>query len=406
MKDRRRRLNQLALSKVSPSDIDALRLHDTETLDAHAPRVVKLLQQRNIEIPPPLIITVDGHQDKFESIYRALNSCCDADKFFNMGFRDVDPVDHCTLPPLAGHRVGYWESLEYLHWLVQHGANLFRLLKQTTTYESTLLLGKGEYTAHHTFSKVGVLLRVEMIYGPNPSSHHPTHALNRLVLPCSLADYCRCMCSPGGCTPFTNMLQAMLNTTHNDELEKQNMPFMIKIFSPYLINFWADLGLQHHVAAIRYLTFSALGITHTCCNDEYDVRSSRLTGEDVDEIHEEEGPMINLLEELLEEFVPKVTALLRCESCGPDKFIEFLKDYWPHRMRDVLDDFGNNRSYEEEIQAAEEIGVVWDDLSSDLFSDSTQDQNPYTLDTLEHWMYKLDQIASEPPADSFFPSRK
>lgn len=112
--------------------------------------------------------------------------------------------------------------------------------------------------------------------------------------------------------------------------------------------------------------------------------------------------MLDLLEELLEEFQSRVDVLSAQASNGPHDFIAFLEGYWSHRMKEVIEDIDGDYVCEEERRAAEEIGVTWKKESA---SDSTNSENPYDITMPEHWFYKLDQIASEPTSNHSLPLR-
>lgn len=389
LKDRRRRLKQLALNNLPFSDIKALRLDSKEILDVYAPQTVNMLHQHNVEIPDALSIVRDGCPGDFQPVYRALSDYRHANKFFDMGFCEVDDAGGDRLPPLACHGIGAWHSVNYLSWLVDHGANIFRPLDRV----KSPYLGKGASSAHHVFCEIGKLLGTRMNLSPRNLSS--IHALNAIVIPSSLADYCQCRCTLGGCTPFINMLKTMPRYRHN-----QHASDMIHIFSSYLNHFWSDLNFQHHTSAVRYLTFSALEIVHTCCIQGLYGGCINRTNEEINEIREEEAPMLDLLEELLEEFQSRVDMLSAQASNGPYDFIAFLEGYWSHRMKEVPEDIDGDDVCEEERRAAEEIGVTWKKEST---SDSTNSENPYNINMPEHWFYKLDQIAREPTSNHSLP---
>ncbi|EMR69937.1 hypothetical protein UCREL1_3047 [Eutypa lata UCREL1] len=69
--------------------------------------------------------------------------------------------------------------------------------------------------------------------------------------------------------------------------------------------------------------------------------------------------MIGLLENLMEEFGGKLDEL----NLG---FTEFLTSYWGPRMHDVLAELHAAELTEEEMRAAESIGVTWHDESPSL----------------------------------------
>ncbi|KAI0594823.1 hypothetical protein F4775DRAFT_572051 [Biscogniauxia sp. FL1348] len=389
MKDRRQKLKELALRNLCHSDIIALNLRKENVLDAYAPRVVELLRQRNIQIPDSIMITIDRQSGMYTSIYRALQNYHDANEFFEMGFGDVDVSDGNAYP-LAMARFYGNEYVKYISWLIEHGANLYRLVTWTkNTHKSKSCPERKESRIiHRVFFRIGYVFWRHWRFGETIDQYslRSISKLNRMALLPNLVDCCRCLCSPGGCTPFTKTLRGMCDSIMDPHR-------IIDIFSMYLKEFWSDLSTRHHSSAIRCLTFSALGITHACC-DQKPFGPIYLTDVEIDEIHEEKGHLLALLEELLEEFEPRVTAVLS-KPDRPDELIGFLEGYWLNRMTEVLESLDGDDISEEECQAARNIGVIWDDPQPLV------DSNPYDKETIEHWYYELDQIESEPPAGWF-----
>ncbi|RYP43503.1 hypothetical protein DL768_009891 [Monosporascus sp. mg162] len=146
--------------------------------------------------------------------------------------------------------------------------------------------------------------------------------------------------------------------------------------------------MQHHKDLIRFTTFKALKIQHTCCKPfpggfrrpSYDV-------EEIQEIEEEQAALLEILEGLVKEFEEKVLDILEQETTETLAALgEFWTGYWCHRMEEVLDDLNSATISDEERFAAERIGVRWDD-GPDYESDEEEKRD------IKYWYRRMDEIA-------------
>jgi hypothetical protein len=101
--------------------------------------------------------------------------------------------------------------------------------------------------------------------------------------------------------------------------------------------------------AIRFLTFDAVDIRHTCCTWHWNGCIHVRDEEEVEEIREEDRFRLQLLEELVTEFVTKYAEL----GVG---LMEFLEGYCTERVKKEL----SQPVDEEEIRRIEAIGVILD----------------------------------------------
>lgn len=114
--------------------------------------------------------------------------------------------------------------------------------------------------------------------------------------------------------------------------------------------------------------------------------------------------MIGLLENLIEEFGGKLDEL----NLG---FTEFLTSYWGPRMHDVLAELHAAELTEEEMRAAESIGVTWHDESPSLEEleeeseeeseeeeseeeeeEEEEEDDIISRDQMEYWVRELNKI--------------
>ncbi|RYP45967.1 hypothetical protein DL768_007749 [Monosporascus sp. mg162] len=468
LKDRRDRLNQLALDNLPATEVERLGLVSERVLDSLASRVIQLLQDRGVCIPEALAVARNGPS----SVYQAL--CCpwDAELFFRVGFHDTDSWCNADAAELE-NIPNLVQGLPYLHWLAKHGA----ISCQLKSFESP----KGIFTAHYTFWRIGENLESSSFYWSWDVFHDPLplpfaarrawfHELNAAVLPANIADACRCKCSPEGCNPLTSLLKGALrgnsfgyeprpspedsvaedtessehsvaevtessehsvaevtessehsvaevtdssehsvaevtDSSEHSVAEDTDFPDhniagvtgppseLITEFTLYLARFWGHLEVRHHIAALRYLTYTALGIPHSCCNP-YDCGEifRESFAKDVEEVEDEHAYELGLLEELLGEFKEELIAILQDPDRGITDLIGFWKRTWVGRIKEVLDRLKRSDLTDDERRGAEEIGVVWDKMGPEP---PKVIGNPYRRTTLDHWMYELEKIEAE-----------
>ncbi len=358
IKDRRDRLKQLALEHLSAEEAGSLGLFSDAVLDFYAPRAIKLLEQRRIRIPEALKI---GFSDKDlpVSIYGKLAYAPHAALFWRLGFHDTSSwlkeepeILRWPLP----------KPIRYLEWLDNHGLDVLSLN------------GKG-LTAHSTFHQLGFLL-----YESNVKiSPEWAQKLQVALLSPDLVDACQCRCSTNSCTPLTYLLKGITKNYH------WRGPFFRQSwFHGFLDLFGTHLDLRHHLACLRFLTFAALDIPHTCC-ELFPCKD--VSAEDVEEIQNEHEYELGLLEELLEELGVQMREILHDSDRGLDDPREFWERTWVSRVTETLRHLDGSDVSDTERQRAEEIGVVWEEASS---PESTE--NDFCL---EYWVEELEKIEAE-----------
>ena len=111
-------------------------------------------------------------------------------------------------------------------------------------------------------------------------------------------------------------------------------------------------GLPLHAVqgAIRFQTFEALGLTHTCClEDHTNPFRPRCDPSEVAEIHEEERWLLQELEKIVSKFV-------QAYEQQEGSLALFLRGYWRSEMVRVLTEYETPKA--EQIDELRRIGVV------------------------------------------------
>ena len=115
------------------------------------------------------------------------------------------------------------------------------------------------------------------------------------------------------------------------------------------------------MAALRRITFDALGISHTCCSlGSYRVyQQSLITQEEADEINSEQDSLLTLFSSLLTE----LSQIAYEDRGGTPLIISDPEEFWLHRwspkIEETLQRLDADNLTEEERSAAEAVGVVW-----------------------------------------------
>jgi len=105
---------------------------------------------------------------------------------------------------------------------------------------------------------------------------------------------------------------------------------------------------------IRFETFEALQLSHTCCNFQTHGAYRRYTPEHIREIHEDWEELLSKQENLVSEFCNKFQEL-------GGTLTSFLKGYWQTRIEEVLKE--EKPLDEEGARRLREIGVVLKEVS-------------------------------------------
>ncbi len=371
IKDRRDRLKQLALEHLSAAEAGRLGLLNDAGLDFFAPQAIQLLEQRRIRVPEALKMGF-SHAATQPSIYERLWYAPHATLFFRLGFYDTSSW--------LKENPGTWRHLtiRYIEWLDNHGFDALSL--RVPSFEN----GNGFFTAHSTFYSLGYSL-----YKPNLTiSPEWVQKLQIALLSPGLADNCQCRCSTSSCTPLTFLLKGIEASPGG----KLSDPFFKrKSFLTFLDVFGTHLNLRLHLASLRFLTFEALDIPHTCCGlFLYD----DCLENDVEEVQNEHEYELDLLEELLEELGVQMLEVLH----GPDRRLDDLREFWEMtwivRVTETRQHLDGSDMSDTERQQAEDIGVVWDEASPPEPLQASR-ENRYHPRNLEYWVEELERIEAE-----------
>ncbi|KAI0436950.1 hypothetical protein F4803DRAFT_197268 [Xylaria telfairii] len=393
VKDRRDRLRQLALENLPPTEVDRLGLAPGHVLDSFAPQVVQLLQDHyHVQIPAALTVLEMEPRDQGSplSIYQALADRRDAELFFRSGFHDTDSWCRYDVVGLDGfnNRFNSRSFLLYLHWLMKHGS----MSHQLKSFKS----GNRIFATNYLFLILGQNLGPSIynrcffydssIELPLDERRAWIHELNTSVLKTNNADACRCKCSPKGCTALTSLLKGMsAYYRDSDEISRHFVDPLVN----YLTFSCDDLDAGDHIVMLQYMTYTALGIPHSCCQLYRTHAHQNFYGK-FEEIQDEYAYDLALLEELVNELESELVAILRNPEQGLVDLISFWERTWAGRVGEILDRLEGNDLTDDERRGAEEIGVVWDKMGPEPPPEVEEDWRK-----LDYWMAKLEKIEAE-----------
>ena len=354
MKNRRARLKILAIDNLTSREKARFRLYSQDVLDGHAKQVYDLLRDRGIPVPDALV-----PQTYASSIYHEINNIHDANLAHQYGFRDIDfsnTAKYYRESSVVSHR----REPEYIDWLVNQGVDLFYPLYHAHSISHPPDCLRA---AHALAWSMGYeLSRIREIEIGLPEKSQ-TKSFCKATMRSNIIDDSCCKCSPGGCRSSTYMLKALYfyancQSTHD----------IAHLFCWWLCFFEATFSLADYPAFIRFLTFEALNIHHTCYDlFKYLYRPSLIPAP----IEEVQDPrLLELLEDLLKEFIAELLPSVSGGGGGGEhlEFTQFLHGQWADRMASVLKDGERPPS---------------------------PDRNPYTAHDIKHWIYELDQIVPE-----------
>ncbi|KAJ5158208.1 uncharacterized protein N7500_007859 [Penicillium coprophilum] len=166
----------------------------------------------------------------------------------------------------------------------------------------------------------------------------------------SVRDECVCACSPSGCTTMSIVLRYVLGRIPAREMEEPRLWFRELI---QFLLWWTEGDIETGWEVIRYLTFDALGLKHSCCIEKYITPSCVLVfrsreEEEVEEIRDEESLRITELEQLLDKL------RIKFDNLG-QPVMNFLEGYW---YTYIIDHLSQRDPYDEEhIIETKRIGV-------------------------------------------------
>lgn len=155
-----------------------------------------------------------------------------------------------------------------------------------------------------------------------------------------------------------------------------------------------NLTLLTYKASIRYATFEALELTHTCCVPWLVMlaldgipapprsRNPWLESNDVVIINQEQHYLLNVHGQLVEELTEAALRFIKSDSEDRSPFLDFWSQCWSPRMKEELDKLSGSSLTDAEIRGAEEIGVRWCEPAEEAVK---KKENPYDEESLEYW---------------------
>lgn len=350
---RRRALGKLAISCLPQKLIRDFKLHEQALPDIHAPKICTELAIRGRTFDSSLLVKYDE-----ESLYHS--PCLSAkimEELLKAGFKDFDSPNSQGLTPIMIEdgflMTDIWMHTTRLKWLVSKGADTRTKLPLSNTTVAHLI------SVRITFQVLAFLF-----FSKHPSPDDALQFLDELIsrdkdylFPNScITDNCTCACSPGGCTTLSAALRQTFFLVQWASIDGPDISF------PRLLRClveWTQVGPGINRALMRFLTFDALGLKHTCCieiNRDLFVRNRREVDEmisreeeEIAEILEEDKQGIETLEQLVGRFEAKFKEL------GLPIWV-FLEGYWHTYMVEFLSGFD---PYDEEHdQDTRNLGVI------------------------------------------------
>ena len=366
LRDRRRRLYDLALDILPGEALTKLKVDPSCILDERLHYVERSLQSLQVHIPTDL--QGAGYRTTiYHSSFITLES---AQIAYNAGFRDVNGRDVKGRTPLMIQRhMPIVPEIAYIKWLISKGADLRTTRRTIRGLDPISLPGQVRLiAAHHIAQNLAWALKVlharryelsaerawslfHSCFSRLPASSSP---IAFAILSHEQGDSCRCCCSSLGCTSLKIFLGSYYWCwSRRTEQVWWHMPTITWLESqentdqrvPVFV--WVDI--------MRLETFKVLGLTHTCCQDSLNGDSfqrQRLDAEEIAEIHEEQIWLTKRVDALVHEFKTEFEqSNMRCSS--------FLRGYWRTRMNEVLQERPLDAT--EQCAEFESIGVVLKD---------------------------------------------
>ena len=360
-----RRLKLFELAKLTlPAEVWAdLDVPTDRLLDGRAAEIQRILIDADIEIPKSLSVPQRRGTVYHSSIWFVNR----ADQLWDAGFRDIDARDESGRTPIMG-----FSTREYFQWLLHHGADHQREIRYVHDDNDDERKPVAGFTALHCVARhlgLGVTLNFNPQVPPAlPVVDKPSRTLEELLVENDSRDDCHCACSSSGCTPFTILLKEINQKIIKEEISKHRRYLVHCLESPGHPASSAPMRSKIVEKVIRFETFEALQLSHTCCDfDEYDPRYAArrwYTPEEVREIHEEWEEVLVKHEDLVSEFCHKFQEL-------GGTLTSFLEGYWQTRMDEVLKE---EKPYDEEdIRRLREIGVVLEEVFEESEEESEED---------------------------------
>lgn len=386
LRNRRQRLLQLAQSHPSIISTGRLPLATDKLPDVNAPLIVELLRVNKVTILPALDASTP--RGMFEPIFHILSDKRSASLFFRNGFRDIDSSFNGQRPLTAGTQ--WRRDPKYLQWLVDNGADISRLLVPTCQIPDSANI-RGTFATHSIMHNIGSWGDYQ-----ERSQRDRANSVSNLIsriLPLSVQDSCICACSNESCTPLVYLLKSIRTDESGNSLWRSNIlehkaELIVQNFEP--LDDAIDVQLQ--LSSIRWITFEALELTHTCCNPVEVLGSGKYpTGTEPDNISlEGEDPEVL---EMFEQMVEELREAAQNTYTATSSLVQFWTNIWAPRVRKESRRLGGNNLSEKERDDSQTIGVEWHHQPQpEEQSPCVATGNPYQWGTMESVEWKDRQL--------------
>lgn len=393
LKVKRDRIKHMALKHLGNEDIQRYKLDRDNVLDYHGIDVVERLNDIGIKVPATLQNSF-LKSDRRRSIYHNLPHNWYgrppeqvAQLIFDLGFHDADEPDEMGRTPLMLFPKDYGR-LAVIHWFMEHGADC--TLRDPCTASITY------YRAHVNPTIAQQVVTTLLSNAPinRYLDSRITTPIARVV-PVDTIDDCNCSCMEDGCSSASILFWELWSKGYNggDEYatrRRKALPRTGSDIAMSLEKYSLDFTSHRHVclAALRMLTFAALGIRHTC-GCKHGFIEPRLSSDEIEGIWEEDAHLIELLEELHTEFATKFDA-------SDINFSAFLATEWGPRMENVLGGLDGYKLSKAERAGAEALGVQWQTQEEE--AEEVEEEFPYVTSvgmSVEDFFRELRRIENE-----------
>lgn len=348
---RRQKLEQLAVSNLPAAQVKELGLCRGWILDRTAFKVQRSLTAQSCNVPSYLKVHCDKQpaalQETQKSVYTYILDRETAEYAFSLGFeRETAFIDvfRRVIRNVIQRGSRGWPSPWYIDWILDSGADL------TSTVPVDFVPGvvDGATWAHYLMSVLGYKARIwpYRLYDNALPQPVADTAFSEV-----LGDDCRCHCSSQGCTPLIKFLEGLgcrrrfprTSFTLTEGIRSFVASIQALVAGEHTAQSWMPR------AVLRYATFCALGLRHTCCKHAHGGLCSIMDSDEIDEIHEEDSATLQQLEELVTYFGDGYGSMATLDL--------FLKDVWLLKMKEVYQEMASYRITEEQLKKAEDFGV-------------------------------------------------
>ncbi|KAK3985464.1 hypothetical protein QBC44DRAFT_156483 [Cladorrhinum sp. PSN332] len=289
-------LLEIARKALPPQTLSNLQIEDLASFDCNAGLVLGYLRKAGVELPRYYHVTPGTPLD--EDLWFVIGGIfhqpeitrATAEALFEAGLTKVDgEFSQLTPllmlpPPTTGHyhfpdkHFDYYRYFGYVEFLVSKGASLERIIPPTF-YQCTSEM-KGDTASHYRAIHRVAYWSWHKVVMMEPDA---TDAISSLcstptwqnILGSSITDPCTCACSAGGCRPISLALKSawksVINATNSLGVSQvdglKDWAIVCEALNGMAPLFDCLPSDEEVVGAvIRFLTFSALGLTHTCCS--------------------------------------------------------------------------------------------------------------------------------------------